>query len=39
MFLTQPPVFYMGAGHVDWKVGCDVGKFVEESGCQVVDLA
>ncbi|KAI8619109.1 hypothetical protein BC830DRAFT_1165633 [Chytriomyces sp. MP71] len=34
----QPCVFWMGAGHLDWKVAVPVDAFVRGTGCFVVDL-
>ncbi|KAJ3015932.1 UNVERIFIED_CONTAM: hypothetical protein HDU68_012513 [Siphonaria sp. JEL0065] len=33
-----PRVFFMGCGHVDWKVAVPVDDFVKATGCFVVDL-
>ncbi|ORY39320.1 YbaK/ProRS associated domain-containing protein [Rhizoclosmatium globosum] len=33
-----PRVFFMGCGHVDWKIACPVDDFVKATGCYVVDL-
>lgn len=30
---------FLGAGHLDWKVACNVNEFVQKTGCHVVDLA
>ncbi|KAJ1921445.1 hypothetical protein IWQ60_006771 [Tieghemiomyces parasiticus] len=35
----RPPVLYLGAGHVDWKVSLPVEKFIAATGSPVVDLA
>ncbi|KAJ3416177.1 hypothetical protein HDV05_002822 [Chytridiales sp. JEL 0842] len=34
----RPPVLYLGAGHVDWKVAMPVQDFVRATGCFVADL-
>ncbi|KAI9599358.1 hypothetical protein BDF19DRAFT_418930 [Syncephalis fuscata] len=34
-----PPVFYLGAGDVDWKNAMAVGEFIEKTGCFVADLS
>ncbi|KAL0079884.1 hypothetical protein F4703DRAFT_1957298 [Phycomyces blakesleeanus] len=34
----EPPVIYLGAGHIDWKLGVPVKDFIEASGCFVADL-
>ncbi|CAG8439977.1 11927_t:CDS:2 [Ambispora leptoticha] len=35
----QPPVFYLGAGHVDWKLALSVADFVEKTHCYLADLS
>jgi prolyl-tRNA editing enzyme YbaK/EbsC (Cys-tRNA(Pro) deacylase) len=34
----EPNVMYLGAGHVDWKVGVSIKEFCEKTGCGVIDL-
>ncbi|ORZ32152.1 hypothetical protein BCR44DRAFT_1253131 [Catenaria anguillulae PL171] len=34
----QPGIFWLGAGHVDWKVAVPVDEFVKATGCFVVDI-
>ncbi|KAI9253760.1 hypothetical protein BDA99DRAFT_162559 [Phascolomyces articulosus] len=34
----DPPVFIMGAGHIDWKLGLPVVDFVRATKCFVFDL-
>jgi prolyl-tRNA editing enzyme YbaK/EbsC (Cys-tRNA(Pro) deacylase) len=34
----MPPIMYMGAGHIDWKVAVDVNEFVAKTNCLVVSL-
>ncbi|KAJ3101490.1 hypothetical protein HK100_004525 [Physocladia obscura] len=33
-----PRVFYLGCGHVEWKIACPVDDFVHATGCFVADL-
>ncbi|KAI9342067.1 hypothetical protein DFJ73DRAFT_627559 [Zopfochytrium polystomum] len=33
-----PPVLFLGAGHVDWKMAVPVARFVDAARCFVVDL-
>ncbi|KAF9586218.1 hypothetical protein BGW38_008428 [Lunasporangiospora selenospora] len=35
----SPPLLYLGAGHVDWKVALSVQSFVEKWNVRVVDFA
>ncbi|RUS17422.1 hypothetical protein BC937DRAFT_89994 [Endogone sp. FLAS-F59071] len=35
----QPPVFYLGAGHVDWKISMPIEDFLKASACFVADLS
>ncbi|KNE65739.1 rho guanine nucleotide exchange factor [Allomyces macrogynus ATCC 38327] len=37
-FGNEPPVFWLGAGHIDWKVAVSTADFVEATGCYVTDL-
>ena len=32
----DPPIFYLGGGHVDWKVGVKLEAFKTATGCHVV---
>ncbi|CAO3584030.1 unnamed protein product [Absidia cylindrospora] len=34
----SPPVMYMGAGHIDWKLGVPVQDFISKTGCMVANL-
>ncbi|KAJ3044327.1 hypothetical protein HDV00_002647 [Rhizophlyctis rosea] len=34
----QPPIFFVGAGHVDWKVAVPLADFIKATGCYVTDL-
>ncbi|KAG2217288.1 hypothetical protein INT45_005390 [Circinella minor] len=34
----DPPVFIMGAGHIDWKLGLPVQDFIRATQCFVFDL-
>ncbi|KAI8136698.1 YbaK/aminoacyl-tRNA synthetase-associated domain-containing protein [Fennellomyces sp. T-0311] len=34
----DPPVFIMGAGHIDWKLGVPVDDFIRGTNCIVLDL-
>ncbi|KAI7871691.1 YbaK/aminoacyl-tRNA synthetase-associated domain-containing protein [Spinellus fusiger] len=34
----EPPVMYLGAGHIDWKWGIPVQAFVDATRCRVADL-
>ncbi|KNE62576.1 rho guanine nucleotide exchange factor [Allomyces macrogynus ATCC 38327] len=34
----DPPVFWLGAGHIDWKVAVPASDFVATTGCYVTDL-
>jgi prolyl-tRNA editing enzyme YbaK/EbsC (Cys-tRNA(Pro) deacylase) len=34
----EPPLLFLGAGHVDWKVAFPVKEFVKATGCFVADL-
>lgn len=34
-----PPMFYVGAGHRDWKLAFAVDEFLDETGCMVADLS
>ncbi|ORZ13254.1 YbaK/aminoacyl-tRNA synthetase-associated domain-containing protein [Absidia repens] len=34
----SPPVMYMGAGHIDWKLGVPVQDFINKTGCMVANL-
>ncbi|KAF9361486.1 hypothetical protein BGX26_002836 [Mortierella sp. AD094] len=35
----SPPLFYLGAGHVDWKIALPVQSFVEKWNASVVDFS
>ncbi|KAJ1833156.1 hypothetical protein LPJ63_002968 [Coemansia sp. RSA 2711] len=35
----QPPVFWLGAGHVDYKLALPVQTFVDATGCMVADIS
>ncbi|KAJ3368008.1 hypothetical protein HDU91_000912 [Kappamyces sp. JEL0680] len=37
--ISKLDVFYLGAGHVDWKLSCDVQQFIQKLGCRVWDLS
>ncbi|KAI9031267.1 hypothetical protein DFJ74DRAFT_655159 [Hyaloraphidium curvatum] len=34
-----PPMFYVGAGHKDWKLAFPCQEFIERTGCHVADLS
>ncbi|ORX53538.1 hypothetical protein DM01DRAFT_1322476 [Hesseltinella vesiculosa] len=34
----NPPVMFLGAGHVDWKIGVPVQDFIDKTGCLVANL-
>ncbi|KAG0191650.1 hypothetical protein DFQ28_011332 [Apophysomyces sp. BC1034] len=34
----EPPVIYLGAGHIDWKLGVPVQAFIDATKCMVADL-
>lgn len=34
----EPPVIYLGAGHIDWKLGIPVQTFIDSTNCFVADL-
>ncbi|KAI9168379.1 hypothetical protein H9P43_007751 [Blastocladiella emersonii ATCC 22665] len=34
----SPAIFWLGAGHVDWKVAVPTTEFIEATGCFVADL-
>ncbi|KAI8344694.1 hypothetical protein BC941DRAFT_508215 [Chlamydoabsidia padenii] len=34
----NPPVMFLGAGHVDWKLGIPVQDFIIKTGCFVANL-
>ncbi|KAI8370247.1 hypothetical protein BD560DRAFT_396848 [Blakeslea trispora] len=34
----EPGVIYLGAGHIDWKLGIPVSKFIEATRCFIADL-
>ncbi|KAJ3331133.1 hypothetical protein HDU76_003999 [Blyttiomyces sp. JEL0837] len=34
----QPQIFFLGAGHVDWKIGVPVKEFMDATKCYVADL-
>ncbi|KAF9935447.1 hypothetical protein FBU30_000045 [Linnemannia zychae] len=35
----SPPIFYLGAGHVDWKIAVPFEKFVEKWNASVIDFS
>ncbi|CAG8477542.1 1027_t:CDS:2 [Ambispora gerdemannii] len=35
----QPPIFYLGAGHIDWKLALPADNFVEKTHCYIADLS
>ncbi|RIA97687.1 hypothetical protein C1645_732236 [Glomus cerebriforme] len=35
----QPPVFYLGAGHIDWKLSLPVHDFISATNCFIADLS
>ncbi|KAI8056047.1 YbaK/aminoacyl-tRNA synthetase-associated domain-containing protein [Syncephalis plumigaleata] len=35
----MPPVFYLGAGDVDWKMAVAVDEFIQKTNCFVADLS
>lgn len=35
----HPPVFYLGAGHKDWKLGMPILDFINATKCLVADLS
>ncbi|KAJ1827877.1 hypothetical protein LPJ56_001419 [Coemansia sp. RSA 2599] len=37
--LLQPPVFWIGAGHVDYKLAMPVQSFIDATGCTVADIS
>ncbi|TPX40375.1 proline---tRNA ligase [Synchytrium endobioticum] len=37
--ILQPPVFYMGGGHIDWKLALPVHEFIHATKCFVVDTS
>ncbi|KAI7899908.1 uncharacterized protein BX663DRAFT_545376 [Cokeromyces recurvatus] len=34
----KPAVMYLGAGHIDWKLGIPVDTFIEKTQCFIADL-
>jgi hypothetical protein len=34
----EPAVIYLGAGHIDWKLGIPVSTFIESTNCFIADL-
>ncbi|KAI8078650.1 uncharacterized protein BX664DRAFT_342401 [Halteromyces radiatus] len=34
----NPPVMYLGAGHIDWKLGIPVQEFIDKTGCFITNL-
>ncbi|KAF7727856.1 hypothetical protein EC973_006969, partial [Apophysomyces ossiformis] len=34
----EPPVMYLGAGHIDWKLGLPVQAFIDATKCMIADL-
>ncbi|CEG66168.1 hypothetical protein RMATCC62417_02796 [Rhizopus microsporus] len=34
----KPPVIYLGAGHIDWKLAIPINTFIETTGCFIADL-
>ncbi|KAJ2002851.1 hypothetical protein H4R26_003386 [Coemansia thaxteri] len=35
----QPPVFWLGGGHVDYKLAVPVDRFIQATGCHVADIS
>ncbi|CAG8537536.1 19094_t:CDS:2 [Cetraspora pellucida] len=35
----KPAVFYLGAGHVDWKLALPIKNFIDATKCLIADLA
>ncbi|CAI2174015.1 3080_t:CDS:2 [Funneliformis geosporum] len=35
----QPPVFYLGAGHIDWKLALPINSFIHATNCFIADLS
>ncbi|KAJ2158486.1 hypothetical protein GGF46_003744 [Coemansia sp. RSA 552] len=35
----NPPVFWLGAGHVDFKLALPVQRFIDASGCMVAEIS
>ncbi|RUP46082.1 YbaK/aminoacyl-tRNA synthetase-associated domain-containing protein [Jimgerdemannia flammicorona] len=35
----QPPVFFLGAGHVDWKIAMPIDDFLKATKCFMADLS
>ncbi|KAI8606227.1 YbaK/aminoacyl-tRNA synthetase-associated domain-containing protein [Dissophora ornata] len=35
----SPPVFYLGAGHIDWKIALPVQSFVDNWNASVIDFS
>ena len=35
----QPPVFYLGAGHIDWKLALPIKNFIHATNCFITDLS
>ena len=35
----RPPVFYLGAGHIDWKLALPVQDFIYAMNCFTADLS
>ncbi|KAJ3175634.1 hypothetical protein HK101_010625 [Irineochytrium annulatum] len=34
----SPRVFWLGAGHLDWKVAVNLSNFIHATNCDIVDL-
>ncbi|CEP15521.1 hypothetical protein [Parasitella parasitica] len=34
----EPSVIYLGAGHIDWKLGIPVDTFIKSTNCFIADL-
>ncbi|KAJ1671179.1 hypothetical protein GGF38_001001, partial [Coemansia sp. RSA 25] len=35
----RPPVFWLGAGHVDYKLAMPVDRFIQATECMVADIS
>jgi len=35
----RPSVFYMGGGHVDWKLAMPTDAFIKATNCFIADLS
>lgn len=34
----NPPVLFIGAGHIDWKLALPVQDFIKATNCMITDL-